>query len=112
MPRLMLSAGMLTALASSIALRSRGLPPGSPPPSRAAIVISLMSLVKRRPRLASAAPFLCLIVAHLLWPDIVFPRDRSRRGLYVPDEVRLDVLRYHGLSFPTTNGPGCRRRSC
>src|SRR6266536_644402 len=66
----MLSAGMLTALASSMALRSLGFPSGAPPPRRADIVISLISFVKRRPRLASAAPFLCLIVAHLLCPDM------------------------------------------
>ena len=34
---------------------------GSPPPMRAAIVISRMILVKTLPRLASSAPFLCLI---------------------------------------------------
>jgi hypothetical protein len=30
----------------------------------------LMRRVKILPRLASAAPFLCLIVCHLEWPDI------------------------------------------
>ena len=78
-PRLMFSAGMLTAFASSTALRSLGLPPGSPPPRRAAMVISLMSFVKRRPRLASSAPFLCLIVAHLLCPDIGVSRREFAR---------------------------------
>src|SRR5436305_13915081 len=34
------------------------------------MVISLIRRVKILPRLASSAPFLCLIVAHLLWPDI------------------------------------------
>ena len=29
-----------------------------------------MSFVKMRPRAASALPFLCLIVLHLLWPDM------------------------------------------
>jgi hypothetical protein len=33
-------------------------------------VISRISLVKMRPRLASVAAFLCLIVAHFEWPDI------------------------------------------
>jgi hypothetical protein len=28
--------------------------------------------VKILPRLASSAPFLCLIVAHLEWPDMVY----------------------------------------
>ena len=34
------------------------------------MVISRISLVKMRPRLASVAAFLCLIVAHLECPDI------------------------------------------
>src|SRR5262249_12277427 len=34
---------------------------------------SLISLVKARPRLASIAPFLCLILCHLEWPDINTP---------------------------------------
>ena len=46
--------------------RNRGFPPGSPPPSLAATEISLMILEKTLPRLASAAPFLCLMVLHLL----------------------------------------------
>src|SRR5580704_3636699 len=66
----MLSAGMFSALAAAMALRRRGLPSGSPPPERAAMVISLMRRVKILPRLASSAPFLCLIVAHFEWPDI------------------------------------------
>ena len=64
--RLMLSAGMFTALAFSTTVRRRGFMPGSPPPMRAATVISLMIFVKAAPRLASVAPFLCLMVAHLL----------------------------------------------
>src|SRR5687768_11880037 len=70
MARSTLSFGMLLAFASATAARSRGLAAGSPPPRRAATVISLMMRVKTLPRLASAAPFLCLIVLHLLWPDI------------------------------------------
>src|SRR5215813_6905674 len=70
MARLILSAGILTPLASRIALRNRGLPSASPPPIRAAIVISLMSFVNMRPRFASIAPFLCLMLCHLEWPDI------------------------------------------
>src|SRR5881392_3166849 len=90
MPLLMLSAGMFTAFASSMALRSRGLDSGAPPPSRAAMVISLMSFVKRRPRFASAAPFLCLIVLHLLWPDMGAPQIFSFRGRIIsadPEKV-------------------------
>src|SRR5687768_16196078 len=61
---------MLPALASEIALRNRALPSTSPPPERAATVISFMNLVKSLPRLASSAPFLCLIECHLECPDI------------------------------------------
>src|SRR5439155_26738426 len=70
MARSMLSFGMLFAFASATAARRRGLPSASPPPSRAAMVISLMMRVKTFPRFASGAPFLCLMVLHLLWPDM------------------------------------------
>src|SRR4051812_41841513 len=69
----MFSAGMFAALASPITVRSRGFMSGSPPPLRAATVNSLMSRVKILPRLASSAPFLCLIEAHLEWPDMSKP---------------------------------------
>src|SRR6266508_4397781 len=70
MARSMLSFGMLFAFASATAARRRRLASASPPPIRAAMVISLMMRVKTLPRLASAAPFLCLMVLHLLWPDM------------------------------------------
>src|ERR1041384_307987 len=70
MARLTLSPGMLAALASNTALRRRGFLSGSPPPMRAAMMISRIIRVKILPRLASSAPFLCLIVAHFEWPDI------------------------------------------
>src|SRR5881296_4609638 len=66
----MLSAGILTDLASAMIVRRRGLLSASPPPLRAATVSSLMMRVKILPRLASAAPFLCLMVCHLEWPDM------------------------------------------
>src|SRR6516165_3746251 len=69
MARLMLSAGMFSALAAATAVRSRGFFSGSPP-LFAAMVISLIRRVKIFPRLASSAPFLCLIVAHFEWPDM------------------------------------------
>jgi len=50
-----------------------GLEFGSPPPMREAIVISRIRRVKTRPRLASVAAFLCLIVAHFECPDITIP---------------------------------------
>src|ERR1043166_7609643 len=66
----MVSFGILPALASLIALRKRAFASGSPPPLRAATVISLMNLVNSLPRLASSAPFLCLILCHFECPDI------------------------------------------
>src|SRR3954471_10747129 len=74
----MLSAGMLTDLASAMIVRSRGLLSASPPPFLAATVSSLMMRVKILPRLASAAPFLCLIVCHLEWPDMAKTPEKSK----------------------------------
>ncbi len=78
MPRLialsMLSEGIEAFLAAWTAERRRGFDSTVPPPTLAAIVISLISFVKRFPRLASAAPFLCLIVLHLLCPDMGSPQ--------------------------------------
>src|SRR5690606_36103905 len=71
--RLMFSAGILTALAAAMAVRNRAFESGSPP-DRAAMVISLMRRVNTLPRLESAAAFLCLIVDHLLCPDISEPQ--------------------------------------
>src|SRR5687768_11196327 len=82
----MLSAGMLTDLASAMMVRRRGLASASPPPARAATVSSLMIRVKTLPRFASAAPFLCLIVCHFEWPDM--------RKLPWKDSEN-DPLRYH-----------------
>ncbi len=62
------SLGMFWSRALSTASRRRGLAATSPPPSRAATVISLMSRVKILPRFASVAALRCLMFAHLLWP--------------------------------------------
>ena len=78
--RLMLSAGMFCALASAMIVRRRGFMSGSPPPARAATVNSLMMRVKTLPRLASAAPFLCLIVCHFEWPDMLETPAKSTRS--------------------------------
>src|SRR5713226_8214827 len=67
--RSMLSFGMEYDFAFSIAFCSARLPAGSPPPSFAATMIARESFEKSLPRLASAAPFLCLIDDHLLCPD-------------------------------------------
>ena len=66
----MFSEGMLADLAAAMAVRSLGFPSGSPPPSLAATVISLIRLVNSLPRRASAAPFLCLMLCHLECPDM------------------------------------------
>src|SRR5688572_28214965 len=84
----MLSFGMFTAFAASMAVRSRGLPPGSPPPLLAATVISRMTLVQEEARRASVTAFLRLICFHLLWPamaelleaDDVWAAGRPVRG--------------------------------
>src|SRR5947209_7003338 len=70
MARSMLSLGMLFSRAVVTAVRRRGFALMSPPPSRAATVISLMNLVNSLPRRASLAAFLCLIELHLEWPDM------------------------------------------
>ena len=68
-PRLMalsiLSAGTCSAFAFVIIVRSVALPSLSPPPSRAATSMFRTSFAQSLPRALSAAPFLCLIVAHL-----------------------------------------------
>src|SRR6516225_10058945 len=46
---------------------------GSPPPWRAAMMMARLSLLHSLPRLASMAPFLCLIVAQWEWPDMASP---------------------------------------
>src|SRR5678815_1006187 len=68
--RSIVSLGMFTPRALSTAARSRGLPLMSPPPSRAEIVSSLMTLVHSFDFLESEASFLCLILDHRLWPDM------------------------------------------
>src|SRR6478736_229897 len=66
----MLSLGTEVFLAFWTASNRVGLPARSPPPVRAATSMFLISLAKSLPRLASIAAFLCLVVAHLEWPDI------------------------------------------
>ena len=64
-------------------VRSVGFVSGSPPPSWAATSTCRSSLANSLPRALSLAAFLCLMVAHLEWPDITPPRSRNsscRRG--------------------------------
>src|ERR1700736_5681142 len=74
MARSTFSLGMFAPLAARMAVRNLGLELGSPPQMRAAMLISRMIRVKTRPRFASVAPFLCLIVAHFECPDMTHPR--------------------------------------
>src|SRR5690349_18918324 len=62
------------------ALRKRGFELASPPPIRAAVTTSRMSLVQARPRAASVAPFLRLIDAHFEWPLMFGRLDYHRPG--------------------------------
>src|SRR3954453_10098274 len=66
----MLSLGIDASLAFWTARPSAALPSTSPPPSLAAVVICRASLVKSLPRRESTIAFLCLIDAHLEWPDM------------------------------------------
>src|SRR5918994_7251791 len=70
MARSMLSFGIEYERAFSIAFWSARLAEGSAPPSRAATISARESFEKSLPRLASAAPFLCLMDDHLLCPDM------------------------------------------
>src|SRR3954463_11817194 len=81
MLRLTVSAGRLTALAFSMARRSRGFMAGSPPPWRAATMISRMTRVHTLPRFSSWRPLRCWMFAHLLCPATVcFLVRRPRAG--------------------------------
>src|SRR4051812_42252595 len=64
----MLSLGTEFFLAFWMASYSVGLPAGSPPPTRAATSMFLISRAKFLPRRASMTAFLCFVVAHLEWP--------------------------------------------
>src|SRR5207344_382856 len=67
--RSMLSFGMELSRAFWIAVASAAFASGSGPPSRAATMIARESFEKSLPRFASAAPFRCLMLDHLLCPD-------------------------------------------
>src|SRR4051812_21979551 len=82
--RSMLSLGTELFFAFWMASNSVGLPAGSPPPVRAATSTFLISLANILPRLASMTAFLCLVVAHLEWPDISVPFLSRRLSLSKP----------------------------
>src|SRR5919108_5224891 len=79
--RSMVSFGIEYERAFSIAFWSARFPAGSGPPSRAATMIARESFEKSFPRLASAAPFLCLIDDHLLCPDMALLPDDVEEAL-------------------------------
>src|SRR6266446_5459086 len=101
MARSMLSLGMLFSRAVVTAVRRRGLALTSPPPRRAATVISLMNLVNSLPRLASFAAFLCLIELHLEWPDM---RTSRRTGPATYRTLQL-VATHRGVVPPERRRP-------
>src|SRR5918997_1440892 len=79
--RSMLSLGTELFLAFWMASYSVGLPPGSPPPMRAATSMFLISFANSLPRRASMTAFLCFVVAHLEGPDML----PSASPLCLPD---------------------------
>src|SRR6476619_4895623 len=109
--RSMLSFGTEVFLAFWTASNRVGLPARSPPPVRAATSMFLMSLANSLPRLASIAAFLCLVVAHLEWPDIVLllvrrPRAPCRRTARAPGGPRSAQ---DGTRLPAATRSGRRR---
>src|SRR5215468_1206749 len=85
--RSMLSLGMEYERAFSIAFCSARLAAGSGPPSFAATMIARESFEKSLPRFASAAPFLCLMLDHLLCPDTLRLPDQLQKLLVDPRVV-------------------------
>src|SRR5580658_10077257 len=88
----MLSCGIFSAFAAKTAVRSRALVSGLPPPF-AATAISLSRRVKILPRLASSAPFLCLIVAHFECPDITTSAELKMAVLTHTRSVSIPLAR-------------------
>src|ERR1700704_4447873 len=95
--RSMLSLGTEFFLAFWMASYRVGLPPGSPPPTRAATSMFLISRAKFLPRRASMTAFLCFVVAHLEWPLMqVLPLSLTSES---DQRVYVDV-------YPLPNGVG------
>src|SRR5437660_5299268 len=104
----MLSFGIEYERAFSIAFASARLAAGSGPPSRAATISARESFEKSLPRLASAAPFLCLIELHLLCPDMQLLPDEVEEALVdarVVRQLRMErgddetpLAQQHGLA--------------
>ena len=84
----MLSFGIEYDRAFSIAFWRARLDSGSAPPSLAATMIARESFENSLPRFASAAPFLCLMVDHLLCPDTRRLRHQLEKPFVDPGIVR------------------------
>src|ERR1700742_4050178 len=110
--RSMLSLGTEVFLAFWMASYSVGLPPGSPPPVRAATSMFLISRANSLPRRASLTAFWCFVVAHLEWPLIVVPSHFPLIALLVhrPDESTW-TARAGCLLLPLLlRSPTCHRK--
>src|ERR687885_357772 len=91
--RSMLSFGTEDFFAFWMASYRVGLPAGSPPPIRAATSMFLISLANILPRRASMTAFLCLVVAHLEWPDMgSFLRLLDRALSRLADQVHEQLV--------------------
>src|SRR4029077_2776636 len=110
MARSIFSFGMFSFLPARMAVRRRGFELGSPPPMRAAMVISRMTRVKTRPRLASVAAFLCLIVAHFECPDMTIPRFDFSRSLARDSACSQPAAVEAGESLPARRPTRARDR--
>src|SRR5215475_5714573 len=113
MARLTLSAGMLAALADSMAALRRRLPFGSPPPLRAATVISRRILEKSFPRCTSVLPFFRLICDHRECPDMVPSPSFVDRCFEPLDALHTPraALQRSLPSPPFPGRPGLKRRA-
>src|SRR5215469_9399949 len=85
----MFSLGTELFFAFWIASNRVGFPAGSPPPDLAATSMFLISLANSLPRLASTTAFLCLVVAHLEWPLMLFPHNVNEKP--VQPQVRRQL---------------------
>src|SRR5439155_1599846 len=89
MARSMVSVGTDASRAFWNMVRNVAFDSMSPPPSRAATSTWRMSLANSLPRALSAAPFLCLIVAHFEWPDISHTLHEELMEPQVTGELRV-----------------------
>src|SRR5437870_11233456 len=89
---------------------------GSPPPCLAAMMMARLSLLHSLPRLASMAPFLCLIVAQWECPDMAAPccascAPRRGRSTRASPSLNLATPRARHQHFTLFSAGKERRRS-